>query len=118
MGVLILDGLHHLKTGHADLVGAGDAGRALIRAHFAGHPHGGFLRDVADGLEQIIRQIALESDALHKAIAITDQQEDQLPLVRAIVDPSLDGDLFSNIVGNIFDANHRRCHNHFSLNVI
>jgi hypothetical protein len=80
---------------------AGDAGGALVGAHRAGDHHGGFLRQVDDLVEQLGGQVALEGHALGEAIAIPQQQEDQLALVGAVVHPALQGHFLTLVLGEI-----------------
>jgi len=59
---------------------------------------------VGDGLEEFGRQVTFEGDALNEARPVAHEQEGQLALVCAIVDPALEDDVLSDVVRDLCNA--------------
>ena len=68
---------------------------------------------MGDRVEKLGVQVAFEGHTLHEAVAVAHQEEGQLALVRAVVDPSLDGDFLIDVIGYLSCLDNRR-HSHSS----
>jgi len=93
--VFALNGLDDLQSRDADLIPTGDARRAFVGPNDTGDPHGGFLWDAHNGLEELRVEVALKGHALHEPVAIAHKQEDEFALMGAVVDPPLKGDFLT-----------------------
>ena len=57
-----------------------------------------------DGVKDGFGQVPLEGHALDEAAAVPDEQETQLALVGAVVDPTLYDDLLPDVLGDGFQC--------------
>ncbi len=95
--------LHQFERLDADLVAAGDAGGALVGAHFAGDDHRRLLRQLAGDLELVRLHVLLEGDALGDARSVAQLDELQAPFVGAVVNPAAHGHFFTDVLGEFCD---------------
>src|SRR5215468_7987306 len=80
-----------------------------LGARVAAHDDRRFLRQVIGRLEELVADCRLRHHALNEPGAVAENQEVDLAARAAIVQPSLDGDLFALVLPDVFyvDVSHR-----------
>src|SRR6185503_2397255 len=95
---IIVSDLQDFDAGHIKLVAAG---RALIGSNPARHNDRGFLGELFEIVPHLLRDVLLKDDALNDSRTVAYLRKDQLAARSAVVKPSLDHHLFTDMRGDI-----------------
>jgi len=95
-------GSEDLDRLHAELH---SARRPTLGANRAGDANGRFLRHLIGRFPRLFADFFLENDALQITAAIADDRKNQLAGGSLVVQPPIDGDLFSDMLRKLFDSN-------------
>ena len=98
---VFLDGLgDDFEVLHANLKADG---APLVLADSSRDGEGGLLRQMVGPVEDLFGDVALEDDALDDARAVAHLEEVELSLGAAVVEPALEGDFLSGVLGDVGD---------------